>query len=238
MNPDRPFRLITWRGKTKTMAEWAREKGIAYSTLRNRLNKGWTPERAFQTPVNPARNSCAPLDLTGRRFGCLVVMGPAAKRRKRARNWRCRCDCGNETSVETARLRGGQRRCRTTACLAKSVREGSVRRDHLGRQAAAIGLRSEHIAWARMRTRARRDGTPIDPRWDASFWDFLEDVGRRPVAGWWLSREDKSGPFDATNCGWMPPAQACRGRRAPPPRRSRSGPPQPQCRRTADQQDG
>ena len=40
--------LITYRGRTMTLAEWARELGINYSTLRSRFNRQkLSPEEAF-----------------------------------------------------------------------------------------------------------------------------------------------------------------------------------------------
>lgn len=40
-------RLITHNGKTQTIAAWARETGIAYTTIVGRLNRGWTPVDAL-----------------------------------------------------------------------------------------------------------------------------------------------------------------------------------------------
>lgn len=44
-------RLITFRGETKHIAEWARQMGIHRSTLRLRLNN-WPLEKAMTSPVN------------------------------------------------------------------------------------------------------------------------------------------------------------------------------------------
>ena len=49
------------------------------------------------------------IDLSGERFGELVVMARAEGQRTR---WRCRCDCGAETVVEAGNLRAG----RTQSC--------------------------------------------------------------------------------------------------------------------------
>jgi hypothetical protein len=38
---------LTFEGKTQTIAEWAREKNINYSTLTARLGRGWTTEEAL-----------------------------------------------------------------------------------------------------------------------------------------------------------------------------------------------
>jgi len=49
-------------------------------------------------------------DLTGKRFGRLVVMYYAGNQR-----WHCRCDCGNETDVLTGRLNSGH--TKSCGCL-------------------------------------------------------------------------------------------------------------------------
>ena len=54
------------------------------------------------------RHSCKKLDLTGQRFGKLTVLEPAENIGSRTA-WRCRCDCGQETTVTTKQLRGGSR---------------------------------------------------------------------------------------------------------------------------------
>ena len=47
-------------------------------------------------------------DLTGQRFGKLVVVSPIEKRtRQGSRIWECRCDCGCTTYVSAANLKGG-----------------------------------------------------------------------------------------------------------------------------------
>lgn len=41
--------FITYKGETKTIAEWSRERGIKYETLRQRLNRyNWSVEKAFE----------------------------------------------------------------------------------------------------------------------------------------------------------------------------------------------
>lgn len=42
-------RLFTHDGKTQTLAQWARELGIAYHVLKYRLNHGWQPPKLFST---------------------------------------------------------------------------------------------------------------------------------------------------------------------------------------------
>jgi len=46
-NNIRSNRLITHEGETQTLAQWARETGIAYHVLKYRLNHGWEPPKLF-----------------------------------------------------------------------------------------------------------------------------------------------------------------------------------------------
>ena len=81
-------------------------------------------------------------------------------------------------------------------------------------EARAANVVKEYEAWSRMISKAKLKEIEIDPRWAQSFWDFLEDVGTKPKPDWWLAREDKTGPFDSLNCGWLSPRQACKTRRS------------------------
>lgn len=48
----RSNRIITHRGETRTLAEWAEVVGLSYGTLHDRLNRsGWEFERAITQPV-------------------------------------------------------------------------------------------------------------------------------------------------------------------------------------------
>ena len=42
-------------GERLTIREWAERTGIPANVISNRLNRGWTPERAVNTPVRPRR---------------------------------------------------------------------------------------------------------------------------------------------------------------------------------------
>ena len=41
---------ITYRGVTKTLAQWAEHLGMGYSMLEHRINRGWSVEDAFTIP--------------------------------------------------------------------------------------------------------------------------------------------------------------------------------------------
>jgi hypothetical protein len=50
-NNCRTNRLITYRGETKTMIQWAETIGIPYDTFKRRLYYGWSVDKAIETPV-------------------------------------------------------------------------------------------------------------------------------------------------------------------------------------------
>ena len=64
------------------------------------------------------------IDLTGQRFGCLVVKGREGSYRPKRPDdghseptWRCRCDCGNESFVLGCNLKAG--RTKSCGCFQK-----------------------------------------------------------------------------------------------------------------------
>lgn len=52
MNNRSNNRLITYYGKTHTLTEWSRIKGISPATIYNRLNAGWSIKKTFNTPID------------------------------------------------------------------------------------------------------------------------------------------------------------------------------------------
>lgn len=71
------------------------------------------------------------LDLSGQRFGRLVAISPAPKTKKRTQ-WLCKCDCGNETIVDTADLRRGH--TQSCGCYNKQRTSQNSLIDYTGKQ--------------------------------------------------------------------------------------------------------
>lgn len=56
MNNKTTNHRITWRGKTQTLAQWARELGFGRTIIKDRLTRyGWTINRALSTPLDPVK---------------------------------------------------------------------------------------------------------------------------------------------------------------------------------------
>lgn len=54
-------------------------------------------------------------DLTGQRFGRLVVLDRAGANHSGRSQWRCICDCGNEHTTKQSSLQNGH--CKSCGCL-------------------------------------------------------------------------------------------------------------------------
>lgn len=73
------------------------------------------------------------IDLTGKRFGRLTVIGRVENHGERA-FWKCRCDCGNEKEIAGQALRYG--RTKSRGCIAKELiterntKHGFAKRNH------------------------------------------------------------------------------------------------------------
>lgn len=48
-------RFFTHDGKTQILADWARSCGVTKATIRERLERGWSLERALTSPATPVR---------------------------------------------------------------------------------------------------------------------------------------------------------------------------------------
>lgn len=86
------------------------------------------------------------MDLTGRRFGKLIVVAKSDRRKNRAVLWECRCDCGNLVYKPTHQLNSGNARSCGCAWRQPAVREG----ERFGRLTAIRPTqmrRSTNVVW-------------------------------------------------------------------------------------------
>ena len=54
-NNRRDNHYVEYQGETHTISEWAKKLDMAYNTLLNRINHGWSTERAFTEPIHNNR---------------------------------------------------------------------------------------------------------------------------------------------------------------------------------------
>lgn len=146
--------------------------------------------------------------LPGERFGRLMVLSAKGKSRN------CRCDCGNEVSIDNAcKLKSGN--TRSCGCLRREL-TGKTSRKH-GASKTLI-----YAVWSTMIQRCTNPnnkkfyryggrGIMICQRWRESFQAFLQDMGE-PPAGHSLDRINNDGNYEPGNCRWAPTETQARNR--------------------------
>lgn len=153
------------------------------------------------------------LDLTGQRYGMLVVIERSHLRSTDGKpQWRLRCDCGREAHLVAARFRSmGQQSC---GCL--MVAKGRNLKHGFSRS------RTYRI-WNGMHSRCTNPnqtgfehyggrGIKVCARW-SSFENFLADMGVAP-RGKTLDRyPNVNGNYEPGNCRWATGSEQCRNRR-------------------------
>lgn len=157
------------------------------------------------------------IDLTGQRFGRLVVIGradPACDKHGSAR-WHCRCDCGNETDALGRHLRLG--RSASCGCLRRE-RAADTHRTHGGANSRL------YIIWKSMRARCENPhhphydyyggrGVSICEEWHdfATFMQWAERTGYQENLT--LDRIDANEGYNPANCRWITMHEQTRNKR-------------------------
>ena len=152
-------------------------------------------------------------DLTGNRFGRLLVLGKRENRNGRA-VWFCACDCGASTIVSENNLKTG--RTKSCGCLQADIT--SQRNFKHGHSRTPL-----YKVWAGMRARCMVKtctdydlyggrGITVCPEWK-DFEAFRRDMGDRPSKRHSIDRIDPNGNYEPSNCRWATPEQQAQNQR-------------------------
>lgn len=161
------------------------------------------------------------IDLTGRRFGRLLVAGDSGKRSNgRAILWRCKCDCeeGKEVLVIGPSLKRGK----TQSCGCLQIEKARDRSNK--HKTHGMTSTPEYKAWLAMKhrcyypkdisySRYGARGITVCDRWLYSFENFYVDMGSKPSPKYSIERKDNSLGYSPDNCIWATAKQQARNRR-------------------------
>ena len=144
-------------------------------------------------------------DLTGMRFGSLVVIGKLGRDNHNEMRWLCKCDCGNEHISTTNRLiKGITVRCKK--CKDKKAGESNTKH-----QRSPIDL---WYKYQNMKTRCYNPhyelyhryggrGITVCDEWKNSFVAFRDwALANGYKKGLTLDRRDNDGDYTPDNCRW------------------------------------
>jgi hypothetical protein len=154
------------------------------------------------------------LDLTGERFGRLIVISPAPNKGKKT-FWNCMCDCGKQTVASTCNLRRGDKvscGCYALDYLAEksanAVRNTRLYKCWSGIKGRCFNANSKAYAWYGAR------GITMCDEWARSFPAFKKwSVENGYSDSLEIDRIDNNGNYCPDNCRWVTHKVNCNNRR-------------------------
>lgn len=139
------------------------------------------------------------IDLTGNKYGRLIVIKRDGYDKYGKIKWLCKCECGRETSVLGNRLKIGN----TTSCGCKAI-EASTKHGMAGTNIYTIWIdimRRCYNPKVRQYKNYGARGIKVCDQWH-NFENFYRDMGDRPENKS-IDRINSDGDYCKENCRWV-----------------------------------
>jgi len=143
------------------------------------------------------------IDLTGQKFGRLIIIERSNNNKSNKITWLCKCDCGNEKIACGGDLKNG--RIKSCGCLLRTH---------------GLSKHSLYPIWNQMTQRCSNikdryyknyggRGITVCKRW-MKFENFLTDMGNPPTDQHQIDRINNNKGYSPKNCHWVTPKQQAR----------------------------
>lgn len=170
------------------------------------------------------RSLLKPLELTGSRFGNLVVVRCAGSDDAGARTWVCLCDCGLYRVVRASYFKREKDPVRACSSCSKASRTASVTRH--GWASRLAGKSRLYNIYVGMRQRCNNPDNPSYGRYGgrgvrvceewSSFRGFMTWAMKSGYRDYLtIDRVDPAGNYEPSNCEWITKSENSRRARLP-----------------------